>query len=643
MRAPRLRTVRQFAESEIVIPTGPFAGLRYSCRRQPFTRLWFDAVDSARWRRVATTGPAQSGKTLMGFVIPTLYHLFEIGETVIVGLPSMDMAGDKWTNDLLPAIQATRYRDLLPRAGAGSRGGRSNLLAVQFSNGATLRFMSGGGDDKSRAAYTTRVLVTTETDGLDLVSEGSREADKVSQLEARTQAYGDRARIYHECTVSTERGRIWQEYTGGTETRIAIRCPHCRRYVTPEREHLIGWQDADDEIQAGERAAFGCPNQDCGTMWSEEDRTVANHDCIAVHRGQEVTPDGTIVGQPAKTDTFGFRWTAVNNLLVRTPVIGKREWKAARAADEDNADKGMLQFWWTRPFKPSQTSLSAMDPQAVTRRTLDEPRGRVPSGAGRITIGIDVGKYLCHWVAVAWLPNATPHVIEYGRKEVATNDLGEERAILSALRSFRDEDAKGWPADDGTRKPSLVCVDAGNWQDIILTFCAESPGYQACKGFGIRQIGGGRQIGQRNESGWTVVGASPEIGVELISHPAYPARMLDVKADAAKTWAHARLQTPMGQPGALTLHLGNEHLGFAKHLLAEKKVEEFVAGKGLVTRWEQVNRNNHFLDALCLALTAGRALGERLVGEPTAPTTPPPSEAGRVSASEWMSRGRERW
>ena len=43
----------------------------------------------------------------------------------------------------------------------------------------------------SRAGFTARVLVITETDGLDAPGHTSREADKVTQLEARTRAYGD--------------------------------------------------------------------------------------------------------------------------------------------------------------------------------------------------------------------------------------------------------------------------------------------------------------------------------------------------------------------------------------------------------------------------------------------------------------------
>src|SRR5450432_2600087 len=78
-KAPRLRSMREFAEAEIVIPDGPFAGRRFRCSRQPYTGLWFDAVDSGHWQRCVATGPTQSGKTLSCFVIPLLYHLFEVG------------------------------------------------------------------------------------------------------------------------------------------------------------------------------------------------------------------------------------------------------------------------------------------------------------------------------------------------------------------------------------------------------------------------------------------------------------------------------------------------------------------------------------------------------------------------------------
>ncbi len=145
-RPRKLRSMRQFAESEIVLPSGPYAGSRFRVSRQPFTGLWFDQVDSGRWQKLVATGPTQSGKSLSCFVVPLLYHLFEYNETVVCGLPDLEMASDKWREDILPIIENSRYRDQLPKKGSGSRGG--GVTSVQFRNGATLKFMTGGGGDK---------------------------------------------------------------------------------------------------------------------------------------------------------------------------------------------------------------------------------------------------------------------------------------------------------------------------------------------------------------------------------------------------------------------------------------------------------------------------------------------------------------
>lgn len=643
IRTPRLRSMREFAEQEIIIPTGPFAGLRFNCARQPFSRLWFDEVDSGRWRRFVGTGPTQSGKTLQCFVIPIMYHLFEVGEDVILGAPTTDIARDKWTRDILPAIKASRYRDLVPRSGAGAKGGKSEIVLIEFRNGRVLRVMTGGGDDKSRSNFTSRVVAITETDGLDESSETSREADKVSQLEARTQAFGDRARIYMECTVSTEEGRTWQEYSRGSESRVAIRCSHCRAYVTPEREHVVGWQSAEDEVSAAEHGHLACPQ--CGAEWTEDERVAANHDCLLIHRGQELTPEGQKTAAPPQTETLGFRWNAANNLLVKVRDIAKKEWRSARSSNEDNAEKELNQFWWAKPFKSATITLTELDAQLIAKRQTSDPQGRVPDDCKRLTLGIDVGLYLCHWTLIGWREHASPHVVEYGISEVPTKQLGEEKAILAALRGFRDTViAQGWPGSNGVMRPAVVGVDSGWNQEIVLLFCGESQGFIATKGFGTKIKNNQRRVGDKSETGWVLRWAPPNAGYELMEHQGTKAKMLQANADHWKSWTHARIQTPMGQPGAFTLHHAtqpNQHLGFAKHLTAEVKRETFEAGKGVVIWWEQKHKNNHYLDSTAIAELVGHACGERLMGEKPAAESKKPEE-NSISVSEFMNAGR-RW
>jgi hypothetical protein len=104
--------------------------------------------------------------------------------------------------------------------------------------------------------------------------------------------------------------------------------------------------------------------------------------------------------------------------------------------------------------------------------------------------------------------------------------------------------------------------------------------------------------------------------------PAERLLLCEIEADYWKTWIHQRLSTPLGALGAMTLFQASpqEHLAIAKHLTAEVKTEEFVAGKGVVVTWERLRRQNHWFDALYNASAAGHYCGVRLVAEPPRPT-----------------------
>jgi phage terminase large subunit GpA-like protein len=606
--------MRQFAEEEIVIPEGPFSGRRFRCSRQPYTGLWCDAVDSGRWSRCVATGPTQSGKSLSCFVIPMLFHLFELGETVICGLPDMDMAADKWREDILPVIERSRFRDLLPKRGGGSRGGRVETL--QFGNGATLKFMSGGGSDKSRAGFTSRVVVITETDGMDQPGLTSRESDKITQLEARTRAYGSRKRIYLECTVSTEQGRTWQEYTNGTKSRIVLPCPHCRGWVSPEREHLVGWQGAGSQVEARKTGTFSCPS--CGEAWNHEERVQANQEAKLLHDGQSLDEAGNVRGEPPATDTLGFRWSAVNNLFLTAGDFAADEWRASRAVDEENAEREMRQFVWCLPIVPTKYDQISLESHELAARITGLARGLVPKCAQRLTAAIDLGKYLAHWIVVAWSPRAVGHVVDYGRIEIASEDLGVEQAILVGLREFRDLVQAGWPmeANPGqTKKPDQAWIDSGYMAPIVYAFCRETgERFRPAIGRGAAQQHK-QWYNRPTQTGSIVRYIGEEYHLNwLLSERLH---LVEINADHWKTWVHQRLSTPVNSPGAMTLFAAppQEHLALAKHLTAETKTEEFVAGKGVVVKWERLRKQNHWFDALYNACAAGHYGGVRLVEE----------------------------
>jgi len=637
MRKPALRTLREFAEEEIIVPDGPFAGERFRCDVQPFARLYFDAVDSGNWHRFAAVGPTQTGKTFCCCVIPLMYHLFELQDTVVYGVPDLNMVQDKWEKDILPAITASRYADMLPTRGSGARGGRVGQ-SVTFRNGATLRFMTGGGGDKSRAAFTARVLIVTETDGMDESGDASREADKISQMEGRLRAHDEDKRVYLECTASISAGRIWREYESGTKSRIMQKCPECGEFVHLGRQHLVGWQNCDNILDAREQSAYACSA--CGVLWTEEERRQAAGDSILIHKGQEIDRDGNVTGDMPRTETLGFRWSAPDNMFNSAGTIGVDEWTGARDENEDNAEKKLCQFVWALPFDPDIQPMANLSTAGIITRLRPDRQGAIPSDTEAVTVALDLGKFLAHWTAIAWLPNDTPHVLDYGVQEVATQALvHEEDALRVALIEWHAQMQRQWG-----EAITAGLIDSGWHPEIVYEFCKEKGDlWLPAKGYGASLTRAGNYRGPTKKSkGVIYIGD----GIHVTRLPAIRIKVAHLNSDHWKSYVHACLETPLDQPGALSLYhveKMKEHHAFAKHLTAEKQVIEFVPGKGEILRWEQERKANHWLDSTYMACGAreygewlktrrrGRSATPRQAGRRPQDTQPPrPRRNGRI-------------
>lgn len=136
-----------------------------------------------------------------------------------------------------------------------------------------------------------------------------------------------------------------------------------------------------------------------------------------------------------------------------------------------------------------------------------------------------------------------------------------------------------------------------------------------------------------------------DVGYHVAFQRAPRMYLVEVDADHWKTFVHQRLTTPVGQPGAMTLYQTSsyEHLSLAKHLTAERKTEEFLVGKGVITRWERVRKQNHWLDALYIACAAGHLAGVRLLLQ----HAPQPRRWGKLSDLQRAKRNgsfdAERW
>lgn len=608
LRPPRRRTHREFAEQELVLADGPRKGTKFQVDFMPFSGLILDEYTRRFYRRFFLTGPAQGAKTLIGFIAPTMFHLFEEEENVILGAPSTVLGLQIYQTRLLPSIRASRYADQLPTSGGGSRGGKS--IEIIFRKGQVLRIMGGGGGDQQRSSHPAKIVSMTEVDKMGTAGEASEETNPVNQLETRTDAFSTAATIYGECTMSVEEGRINREvFRRGTGSAPYFPCPHCRKPVALERESFHGWEEAADILEARARANFVCPR--CGSAWSEADRMVALRSPILVHKTQEVNEAGQVVGEPPPTDTFGLRWTALASPLRTMADIAAKEYAAAAGNDEDL--KGIWQFVWARPYSGEGVDVTKVDAERVLRKIVGHARGVVPPETAALTLGIDVGKYKCWWTLYAWRQGAAGHLVDFGEIEVSGQKKDETNPflILEALRAFRETRIKpGW----GGRRPDLILVDSGyeNY-DVIYPFVQESGQrpYFAAKGFGST-IKGRAWHEPQNSTTTRQVGnnwrATLQTGGIVL---------IEIHSDYWKGHVHDGYAAAVGAPGSITVCNGQPTekplRDLANQITAERRRVERPEGKEAVVVWVVESRRNHYLDTSVLCRVAADQMGIKII------------------------------
>lgn len=639
----RHRSIRQFAEEEIVLVSGPYAGRKFSCDRQPMARVWLDLLDevspdgAAAYSEAVITGGSQSGKTLIGFVIPVLYHLFEVGETVIAAVPDDATMRDKWERDLMPIISRSRYRRLLPTQGAGSHGGLATMMT--FANGAVLRWMTATGSDKSRANFTSRVICFTETDGFDSIASTSQEASKIKQIEARARSYAMRQRrIYKECTVTTKDGHTWQRYNQGTATRLMTPCRHCGEYVALEREHLIGHELARSEVEAGQQSHFVCSS--CGEAWSEDDRQWSQNRMVPVHRGQTVDASGTVTGERPATYTLGFRWSAVNNLLVPAHDVGVDEFRARHAADQDDAEREMSQFIWCVPYESDIGDTDDLVEAQVVRNSVAYGRGVLPPNTQWVTVGVDVNRTVLHFTCIAWRANGSAHIVDYGTKGVRAKELGFERGVSRALAELRANLCNGWSKAQVDR----VHVDVRYETKAVIAGirALSDKRWSPYMGLGVGHL---RKTTYRHPE--KVDKRTTWAGTNCYERysQTHSARIVFGDSNWWKSWLHARFRLDSTEPdntfGAMSIFGSSDesiHSGFAKHLTSEREAVTFERGRGYVRRYEAIRSANHWLDSTYMACVAANRLGWVLETGKTHRVVPMPAHS-IGSESSGMSLG----
>ncbi len=253
---------------------------------------------------------------------------------------------------------------------------------------------------------------------------------------------------------------------------------------------------------------------------------------------------------------------------------------------------------------------SGLTASLVKSRLSGLRQNQLPANTQAVTIGIDVGKYLCHWTATAWWKGAGGVVCDYGVIEVkntspTSDNAVAETAIYNALVNFRDEliatdfiDASG-----AKRDIDAVFIDSGAYTDGVYEF--------------IRQVGGPPFYATKGTGNYRTPKASDNVrvGDHLNASRLADAGvwLYNLDADHWKRFVHERFLSPtfdennMLRSGSLSLFeptASRGHLSYSNHIVAEEWVSEFQQGKGEKEYWIAHNRNNHWLDATSMAAAA---------------------------------------
>lgn len=606
--------MRAFAESEVYITDGRWAGHRFECDRQPVSRLWFDAIDSGEFIEFVFTAPSQFGKTLIAFVVPLLFHTCEVEENYVLGVPYADMAANKFEIDILPTMKASpTMRHLVPQRGSGSGGGRVRD-SITLANGNVIKLASAGAGDGGKAGFTARVIGITEAGQFSDIREASDEADPLRQLRARQRSYPfNERRTYVEGTQTRTDQLPESLRANSSNSQILSQHKACGKWVSPEREHLCGWQDAKTEHEAAKKACFCCPS--CGEVISEPERRKMLLGAKLVHEGQKIDKNGKITGKKPETTRLWFRCSAWHNNFLSAGDIARDEWKAAQIAEDSperiSAERELCQFVWCIPWDPPKMDTELeLDKKAIGERRLELPRGVVPSDTVALTGGVDLGMRQGWYLVLAKRADKSWHVVDYDPFDVPSDEMELEAAITTALRKLRTYFDAGYNVEGGgTRVVDEVWYDSGYKPKAVHNFVRPLSGTRRDAPDVIAYGRGTNMI----ERGTFVLPKKKTNSIRQID----PGRLWfmerDVEArinklfwdaDETKYQIMQALTLKKGMPGSITLYAGTDkiHERLQRHFTNEPLVTIQTA-LGEKTQFKRLGAN-HLLDAAANAWRA---------------------------------------
>jgi len=394
--------------------------------------------------------------------------------------------------------------------------------------------------------------------------------------------------------------RAWQE---GTRHEWTWPCPECGVYFVP-RSGLLRWPDDAATPSVVARSAWlECPH--CQSPIAEHHKTRMNAAGRMVAPGQSVCADGVVGGPDPDGDTGSFWISGLCSPWTTWGRLAKAHVEAVRSGDPGRI-QGVANTAFGELYRVGAAQARPAD-ELARRLRGTYPSDSVPAGALVLVAGIDVHKSRLNYVIRAFGHRMESWLVRHGELFGET----EHDAIWGDLGALLD-------ADLGGHRIKLMLVDSGykpgeRWRTPdhkVYEFTRlHADRVRACKGHDRQS----KPI-QAADVDITFRGRLIKNGLKL----------WHLDSDYFKSWVVQRFDWPADQPGGWHVPCDATDDYFAQ-LTAEVRT---VKASGAVV-WQQLRRDNHFLDCEALATAAAQMLGTHLLKPPPEPGAPAPPVAGR--------------
>jgi len=591
----------------------------------PFARAV--SAGGGKYRRIVMVTSAQSGKT------DSLLDI--VGERmdtrpapILYAGPSRDFLTDQFEPRLMALF------DQAPSLAAKLARGQRNKKTKKLIAGVPIRLAHAGSATSLKSDMAAIALVD-ELDGM--LANVKGQGDPLALIEARGFTFSDFvAGITSTPSLGTVdtikdpdtglsfwkpakpedlQSPIWKLWQEGTRHHFAWPCLHCREYFIPRFE-CLRWEHADAEhkttpADAKRTAYVACPR--CGGVITEEDKAELNARGVFVTPGQSVTPDGVVIGDPPDTSTLSF-W--VSGLASPFVTFGQRaeNYLAAVRAGSSDAIQTALNASFGELYAPGGGEAPAW--AEVAEHRGEYAMGELPSGAGILTMTVDVQKTRLIYLIRGWGVRATSWLIDFG---VLYGETAEE-AVWGDLADLITTPVCGHPLrlvliDSGFRpgKPDVLPLNR------IYDLCRRFPRHvRPTKGMSapmrVPLIKSAIEVTPR--------GKTAKVGLEL----------LRLDTDYFKSWVFERVRWPNDEPGAW--HLPHDISDdYCRQIVSESRMR-LASGR---VRWVQRSKENHALDLESMQAAAAHLINAVRIRSHAKPAPPPAPvgdhETGNVAAA----------